>query len=373
MVTAAGRTESCDHTKMDSRLATLLEVLERSQVFRQNPCAASLRQIASTAPGPALQFEITPDQPLQTRSCPPGGPVLLQTLSPGSGEARWLDAGQAEWVMEPYWILAAAAERYFHGQFAGRLILGCGLGSPLGAWPLAITMNGAACLVLEPDAEALKTCLRQGWIDFQVNHLDEALRILKNAVRKQQAIAVGLKADVAQAVSALARIGVVPDLGLNLNLDANASRQDQALPAGLRTLENLGTVVYAFTSAKSSGAWPGQVPHDLQPMLSRGLRPLRWFAPQASQREMARLDARLAETFISDAPLARWLQSYSRHFRNAFIPSRAAWLDENQFVTWQTVLAGEISAGNLPGPVLLCRDEGQEHGGRISYDVVRHA
>lgn len=364
---------------MDPRLAALLDILERSPAFRQNPSAARLRQVAAQSPGTSVQITITPDQQIQTQACPPDAPVLLRHylssasypgMAPGD---RWLDVGQAEWVLEPYWILSAAAEQHFQGQLVGRLILGHGLGSPSGSWPLAATFNGAACLALESDAEVLKARLRQGWIDFQVNHLDEALRILKNAVRKQQAITVGLEADAAQTIATLARIGVVPDLALVFNRDESASRHDPALRAGLRALENLGTIVFAFASPQSAGAWPGCVPYDLQPMLRRGLGPLRWLIPQAGPRDMTRLDARLAETFVADMPLARWLQTYSRHFRDALIPSRAVWLDANQFTAWQTVLAGEISARNLPGPVLFCRDEIQEHGGRISYFVFPSA
>ena len=45
-----------------------------------------------------------------------------------------------------------------------------------------------------------------------VNGLDEALRILKNAVRKREATSVGLVGNCAEVIPAIARRGIVPDL-----------------------------------------------------------------------------------------------------------------------------------------------------------------
>src|ERR1700743_3733565 len=45
-----------------------------------------------------------------------------------------------------------------------------------------------------------------------VNNLDEALRILKNAVRKKEAVSVGLGGNCADVIPELAERGVVPDL-----------------------------------------------------------------------------------------------------------------------------------------------------------------
>ena len=45
-----------------------------------------------------------------------------------------------------------------------------------------------------------------------VNNLDEALRILKNAVRKRETASVGLIGNCGDVIPALARRGVVPDI-----------------------------------------------------------------------------------------------------------------------------------------------------------------
>ena len=61
-----------------------------------------------------------------------------------------------------------------------------------GAQPLAATMNGAAFLGIDVDPERIKRRVKTGYCDVMVTILDEALRILKNAVRKGEATSVGL-------------------------------------------------------------------------------------------------------------------------------------------------------------------------------------
>jgi len=55
-----------------------------------------------------------------------------------------------------------------------------------GAQPLAATMNGAAFLGLTL-IRTIKRRVKTGYCDVMVTSLDEALRILKNAVRKGEA------------------------------------------------------------------------------------------------------------------------------------------------------------------------------------------
>lgn len=71
---------------------------------------------------------------------------------------------------------------------------------------------GAAVLGVDADREPLKQMLRYGLTDFVVNDLDEALRILKNEVRKKRAVSVCLGAELAACVAEMIERGVQPDL-----------------------------------------------------------------------------------------------------------------------------------------------------------------
>ena len=76
----------------------------------------------------------------------------------------------------------------------------------------AANIAGAASLTASADAAVQRQAIREGVVDFLVTSLDEALRILKNEIRKRQAVAV----CVAEAPRTLARQmierGVQPDL-----------------------------------------------------------------------------------------------------------------------------------------------------------------
>src|SRR5207245_10884182 len=87
-----------------------------------------------------------------------------------------------------------------------------GMGGMGGAQPLAATMAGAVFLGIDVDPERIKKRIKTGYCDFMVNTLDEALRILKNAVRKKENVSVGLVGNCADMIPELAERGVVTDI-----------------------------------------------------------------------------------------------------------------------------------------------------------------
>src|SRR5216117_2759528 len=124
----------------------------------------------------------------------------------------WIYIGSPGIVQGTFETFGAAGEKHFDGDLAGKLIVSGGLGGMGGAQPLAATMAGAAFLGINVDPERIKKRLKTGYCDFLVNTLDEALRILKNAVRKKENISVGLVGNCADIVPELAERGVVPDI-----------------------------------------------------------------------------------------------------------------------------------------------------------------
>ena len=124
----------------------------------------------------------------------------------------WIYIGTQGILQGTYETFAAAARKHFQDDLAGKLVASGGMGGMGGAQPLAATLNGAAFLGIDVDPERIKRRVKAGYCDVMVNDLDEALRILKNAVRKREATSVGLVGNCADVIPALARRGVVPDL-----------------------------------------------------------------------------------------------------------------------------------------------------------------
>src|SRR5579862_144198 len=139
--------------------------------------------------------------------------VMAEQAATGTeAVSAWIYSGSQGPLALAYETLGAAARRYFGGALGGRLVASGGLGGAGGALALAATMHGAAFLGIEVDPERIKRRLKSGYLDVMVNDLDEALRILKNAVRKREAASVALVGNCAEVIPALARRGVVPDL-----------------------------------------------------------------------------------------------------------------------------------------------------------------
>src|SRR3984893_3109796 len=116
------------------------------------------------------------------------GLMMYGQMTAGS----WIYIGSQGIVQGTFETFAAAGEKQFGGGLAGNRVVSGGVGGMGGAQPLPATMTGAAFLGIDVDPERIKKRLKTGYCDFMVTTLDEALRILKNAVRKKENVSVGL-------------------------------------------------------------------------------------------------------------------------------------------------------------------------------------
>jgi hypothetical protein len=140
-------------------------------------------------------------------------------------------------------LCAASASLYGAASLAGRLLLIDGLPDEGDAILVAASIAGGASLVLEMQTEAIRHCIRNGIVDFAVTTLGEALRILKNEVRKQQPIAVLLEGEPAGVLAEMVERGAQPDLlrwaapepALKPSIDTLRERGAQPLPASVET------------------------------------------------------------------------------------------------------------------------------------------
>jgi urocanate hydratase len=106
------------------------------------------------------------------------------------------------------WTLPLDPENGLGGRllYAGELAgSGCDL-------VYAGNVAGAASLAASADAAAQRQAVRDGVVDFLVTSLEEALRILKNEIRKQRAVSVGVSIGPERLVTAMLDRGVLPDV-----------------------------------------------------------------------------------------------------------------------------------------------------------------
>jgi urocanate hydratase len=276
------------------------------------------------------------DRVLRTRSDAPRV-VIIDAHSAG-----WDYIGPQGLLPAANELLAAAGRKYFSGDLAGKFVASCGMGSRGGALSLAAVMNGAAFLGIDADAERIKRRVKTGYTDVMVNDLDEALRILKNAVRKREPAAVGLVAHPARLISEMASRGVVPDL----LVQAEADRDESDLAAqGVRALETSGTILIADADSayRALGLEDGSA--------------VRCIALSGEMSDIQRIDKTLLALFPADDGLARFLRVVQRRVRHQGLPARACWLDAGE-QRKLTVALDELAAnGELKAPVLIARDD----------------
>ena len=164
------------------------------------------------------------------------------------------------------------------------------------ALTLAGNLAGAAVMTVTANPEAQRQAVRQGIVDFLVTSLDEALRILKNEIRKREAVAVCIGAAPEDVECERTKRGVMPNLVRDSALQKLSTSEERTLwvrwkvesqPA--RWLPWLDTIALECLPAASGAAhrWLRLAPR----YLGRLLREERFFAasPEFTQRFLERL------------------------------------------------------------------------------------
>jgi urocanate hydratase len=106
-------------------------------------------------------------------------------------------------------------------NYGGQLVFACGEGTSATGFAAAVSIAGGTSLVVDPDAATVKSAFRQGGIDFVVNTLDEALRVLKNEIRQHKPLGVALISELVPVLAEIAARGVLPDLQITLDAPNN--------------------------------------------------------------------------------------------------------------------------------------------------------
>src|SRR5213595_3547403 len=307
----------------------------------------------------------------------------------------WIYIGSQGIVQGTFETFAAAGEKHFDGDLAGKLIVSGGMGGMGGAQPLAATMTGAAFLGIDVDPERIKKRLKTGYCDFMVTTLDEALRILKNAVRKKENVSVGLVGNCADVIPELAERGVVPDIltdqtsahdplngyvpnGMSLadamllrNRDPKAY-EEKSLDAiarhveGMLRLQKMGAVTFDYGNnirtfafqhgVKNAYDFPGFVPTYIRPLFCEGRGPFRWVALSGEPSDIHVTDRALMEAFAHNEHLVRWLTLAGAHVRFQGLPARICWLGYGERAQFGLAMNELVKKGKLKAPIVMGRD-----------------
>src|SRR5919199_4952863 len=105
------------------------------------------------------------------------GLMMYGQMTAGS----WIYIGTQGILQGTYETFAELARQHFGGTLRGRIVLTAGLGGMGGAQPLAVTMNGGVCLVVEADPERIRRRLETRYLDEATDSLDGATERARQA------------------------------------------------------------------------------------------------------------------------------------------------------------------------------------------------
>ena len=319
------------------------------------------------------------------------GLIMYGQMTAGS----WIYIGAQGILQGTFETFAAAARKHFGGTLAGKLVVTGGMGGMGGAQPLAATMNGAAFLCVEADPERIKRRLKTGYCDIMVTSLDEAVRILRNAVHQKQAISVGLTGNCAEVLPEMVRRGIVPDL-----LTDQTSAHDPLngyIPAGYsveaaaelrardpreytdRAMDSIAVHVRAMLDLRRLGAIafdygnnirrmaadrgvadafdiPGFVPEYIRPLFAEGRGPFRWVALSGDPADIAATDTAVCRLFPASESLTRWIELARKRVRFQGLPARICWLGYGERARLALEMNRMVASGELKAPIVIGRD-----------------
>ena len=243
-------------------------------------------------------------------------------------------------------LCAAAAAQFGTGALAGRLLLIDGLAEEGDALLIAASIAGAASLVLETRTEAIRYCVRNGIVDFAVTTLNEALRILKNELRKKQPIAVLVERDAAVVLAEMVERGAQPDMlrwtapepALNAYIDTLMERGARPLPG-------------AISDSLESGA---------DPVRADATSEVCWRAGDGGSSALRQLELLAAQILPpTDVERQNWIARAPRYLPRALRLERCVSMTQQECVAFVAEVGERAQQGALAAPVEI------EAGGQV--------
>jgi urocanate hydratase len=319
------------------------------------------------------------------------GLMMFGQMTAGS----WAYIGTQGIIQGTYETFAASARQDFDGSLEGRTILTGGLGGMGGAQPLAVTMNGGACLAVEVDEDRARRRLDAGFCRELTHDLGEALTIVQDAGETKEPASVALIGNCAEVHPELIRRDFHPDLvtdqtsahdplegyipaGLSVE-DAEDLRQSDSEEYLRRSRSSIvehvkamlafqaaGSVVFEYGNnirgqARDAGLerafdFEGFVKLYIRPMFTEGRGPFRWVAVSGNPNDILQTDEVVLELFPDNLQLTRWIRLAEKHLPWEGLPARVCWLGYGERARFASQINKMVAAGDLEAPIAITRD-----------------
>jgi hypothetical protein len=223
-------------------------------------------------------------------------------------------------------------------ELGGWLLLHACLDREGVALSMAANVAGIASLCLEPESSLAKQALRAGVCDFLVNDLDEALRILKNEIRKGRSVSVVVTGEPELVVAEAVERGLQPDI-VHLQLDG-------------RDIPGIDTLI-ARGARRLSLKRPSEDMIAVTWSVAR--EPLRWL-PLADARAADALDLRERST----PQRKRWIEGSPRYLGRLFAAQRFLRMTPAEADAFFAAVQRDVEGGEIQVAVSVVRNGEEE-------------
>ncbi|WP_084800300.1 urocanate hydratase, partial [Promicromonospora kroppenstedtii] len=306
----------------------------------------------------------------------------------------WIYIGTQGILQGTYETFAAVAAKRFSGTLAGTLTLTGGCGGMGGAQPLAVTLNGGVCLVVDVDPARLHRRVETRYLDVVASSLDEGVELALAAKRDRRALSVAVVGNSADVVPELLRRGVEVDVvtdqtsahdplsylpsGVALEDWASEAEKD---PEGFtdRARESMARHVEAMVGFQDAGAevfdygnsirdearqggygrafeFPGFVPAYIRPLFAEGKGPFRWAALSGDPKDIAVTDKAVLDLFPDNDHLGRWIRAAQDRVAFQGLPARICWLGHGERDVAGLRFNELVASGEISAPLAIGRD-----------------
>ncbi|MBD7946364.1 urocanate hydratase [Psychrobacillus sp. AK 1817] len=308
----------------------------------------------------------------------------------------WIYIGAQGILQGTYLSFVEAGKKVFgSSDLRGKLILTGGMGGMSGAQPLAGKMAGAVILVVEVDKKRIERKIKEGYCDYLVEDLDDALRMAKELQEKKEAASIGLVGNCADVYREIYERGIVPDLvtdqtsahdplngyipnhmsleeALKLRkVDPKAYEQKakKAMAEHVQAMldfQTAGSEVFDYGNnirkyAQEMGVanafdFPGFVPAYIRPLFCEGKGPFRWAALSGDPEDILKTDALAKEMFANDEALVNWIDMAQKMVKWQGLPARICWLGYGDRHRFALKVNEMVASGELKAPIVFGRD-----------------
>ena len=306
----------------------------------------------------------------------------------------WIYIGTQGIVQGTFETFAAVADQRFGGTLAGTLTLTGGCGGMGGAQPLAVTLNGGVCLIVDVDRRRLDRRVEHGYLDEVADDLDDAVAKAEQAKRERRAWSVGVVGNAAEVFPELLRRGA----GIDIVTDQTSAHDPLSYcPVGIsveewaeyaeqkpdeftdRARASMASQVQAMVEFADAGAevfdygnsirdearqggyerafdFPGFVPAYIRPLFCEGKGPFRWVALSGDPKDIYTTDQAVSELFPDHDRLQKWLRGARDKINFQGLPARICWLGQGERDRAGLLLNDLVAEGRVSAPIVIGRD-----------------